>query len=179
MDFQLPELGEGIYEAELVRWLIKPGDVIRRGQGLMEVMTDKATMEVPSPFAGAIDSLAVEEGRQLKVGEVILTYKAADQKSEGGKGREGDGVKKKDVEMYQPGDGAKPGINRNRLAGDGEKKTEGMRGRVGDGACFAGLAGAIELADEDVVVAFFVAIPGDGDFAAAACCGDGGGPAAT
>ena len=47
MDFRLPELGEGIYEAELIRWLVKPGDGIRRGQGLMEVMTDKATMEVP------------------------------------------------------------------------------------------------------------------------------------
>ena len=85
MDFQLPELGEGIYEAELVHWLIKPGDRVRRGQTLMEVMTDKATMEVPSPFAGVIESLAAQEGRQLKVGEVILTYKAADQKSEGEK----------------------------------------------------------------------------------------------
>jgi pyruvate dehydrogenase E2 component (dihydrolipoamide acetyltransferase)/2-oxoisovalerate dehydrogenase E2 component (dihydrolipoyl transacylase) len=87
MDFQLPELGEGIYEAELIRWLVKPGDVVRRGQGLMEVMTDKATMEVPSPFAGAIESLGAEEGRQLKVGEVILNYKPADQKNAVKEGR--------------------------------------------------------------------------------------------
>src|SRR5436309_935411 len=52
MDFQLPELGEGVYEAELTSWLVKPGDAVKRGQNLMEVMTDKATMEVPAPFAG-------------------------------------------------------------------------------------------------------------------------------
>ena len=57
MDFKLPELGEGVYEAELVAWLVKPGDPVKRGQNLMEVLTDKATMEVPSPFAGTIDEL--------------------------------------------------------------------------------------------------------------------------
>ena len=50
MDFALPELGEGIYEAEMLRWLISPGVFVKRGQALLEVMTDKATMEVPSPF---------------------------------------------------------------------------------------------------------------------------------
>ena len=44
MDFRLPELGEGVYEAELVAWLVKPGDVVKRGQNLVEVLTDKATM---------------------------------------------------------------------------------------------------------------------------------------
>ena len=57
MDFQLPELGEGVYEAELVRWLVTAGDAVKRGQNLMEVMTDKATMEVPSPFAGTVTAL--------------------------------------------------------------------------------------------------------------------------
>ncbi len=74
MDFSLPQLGEGIYEAELVRWLIKPGDVVKRGQALVEVMTDKATMEVPAPFAGAIVSTNGQPGERIKVGDVILTY---------------------------------------------------------------------------------------------------------
>ena len=56
MDFNVPELGEGVYEAEFVAWLVKPGDTVKRGQSLMEVMTDKATMEVPSPFAGTISA---------------------------------------------------------------------------------------------------------------------------
>jgi pyruvate dehydrogenase E2 component (dihydrolipoamide acetyltransferase)/2-oxoisovalerate dehydrogenase E2 component (dihydrolipoyl transacylase) len=104
MDFRLPELGEGIYEAELIRWLVKPGQSVRGGQGLMEVMTDKATMEVPSPFSGSIESLNAEEGRQLKVGEIVLTYSKADQKAEGAKGRGGDRAKEPEQEARR-GDG--------------------------------------------------------------------------
>jgi pyruvate dehydrogenase E2 component (dihydrolipoamide acetyltransferase)/2-oxoisovalerate dehydrogenase E2 component (dihydrolipoyl transacylase) len=77
MDFRVPELGEGVYEAEFVAWQVKPGDTVKRGQVLMEVMTDKATMEVPSPFAGTIAALNVEPGRLIKVGDVVLTYTPA------------------------------------------------------------------------------------------------------
>jgi pyruvate dehydrogenase E2 component (dihydrolipoamide acetyltransferase)/2-oxoisovalerate dehydrogenase E2 component (dihydrolipoyl transacylase) len=77
MDFKLPELGEGIYEAELVSWRVKPGEVVQRGQPLLEAMTDKATMEVPSPFAGAIAELRAEPGEQIKIGQVVLTYQPA------------------------------------------------------------------------------------------------------
>jgi 2-oxoisovalerate dehydrogenase E2 component (dihydrolipoyl transacylase) len=77
MDFVLPELGEGVYEAELVRWLVKPGDKVKRGQSLMEVMTDKATMEVPSPFSGTVSALQAESGDQLKIGDIVLTYSGA------------------------------------------------------------------------------------------------------
>jgi pyruvate dehydrogenase E2 component (dihydrolipoamide acetyltransferase)/2-oxoisovalerate dehydrogenase E2 component (dihydrolipoyl transacylase) len=77
MDFQVPELGEGIYEAELVRWLVKPGDQVKRSQPLVEVMTDKATMEVPSPFAGTIRQVHGEPGQVIKVGSVLLSYDPA------------------------------------------------------------------------------------------------------
>src|SRR6516162_1795703 len=79
MDFELPEIGEGVYEAELVAWLVKPGDPVKRGQGLLEVMTDKATMEVPSPFAGTVTALNAEPGQQIKVGDVVLSYDGAGQ----------------------------------------------------------------------------------------------------
>lgn len=82
MDFRLPELGEGVYEAELVSWLVKPGDPVKRGQGLMEVMTDKATMEVPAPFAGQITNLRAELGQQVKVGDVVLAYTPAGEREE-------------------------------------------------------------------------------------------------
>ena len=78
MDFALPELGEGVYEAELVRWLVKRGDTVRRGQPLLEALTDKATMEVPSPFAGTITELRGEPGAQVKVGDLVLTYEGGD-----------------------------------------------------------------------------------------------------
>ncbi|MBM4072154.1 MAG: 2-oxo acid dehydrogenase subunit E2 [Planctomycetes bacterium] len=74
MDFKLPELGEGVYEAELVAWKVKPGDAVKPGQTLAEVLTDKATMEVPAPFAGTIDQLNAEPGEQLKVGDTVLSY---------------------------------------------------------------------------------------------------------
>src|SRR5438045_2744307 len=74
MDFNVPELGEGVYEAEFVAWHVKPGDKVKRGQVLMEVMTDKATMEVQSPFAGTVSALKAEPGAVIKVGRPILTY---------------------------------------------------------------------------------------------------------
>src|SRR5436190_1431256 len=80
MDFRLPELGEGVYEAELVAWLVKPGESVKRGQSLMEVLTDKASMEVPSPFAGTVTSLQAELGQAVKVGDVMLAYAPAGQR---------------------------------------------------------------------------------------------------
>jgi pyruvate dehydrogenase E2 component (dihydrolipoamide acetyltransferase)/2-oxoisovalerate dehydrogenase E2 component (dihydrolipoyl transacylase) len=77
MDFLLPELGEGVYEAEMSRWLVGPGEAVRPGQGLLEVLTDKATMEVPAPFTGTVGKLLVEPGQTLKIGQPVLTYEAA------------------------------------------------------------------------------------------------------
>jgi pyruvate dehydrogenase E2 component (dihydrolipoamide acetyltransferase)/2-oxoisovalerate dehydrogenase E2 component (dihydrolipoyl transacylase) len=78
MDFALPEIGEGVYEAELVRWLVRPGESVKRGQGLLEVLTDKATMEVPSPFVGTVTELKVNEGQRIKVGDMVLAYRPAE-----------------------------------------------------------------------------------------------------
>ena len=77
MEFRLPEIGEGVYEAEFLNWLVKPGDTVKSGQNLMEVMTDKATMEVPAPFAGTITELRASPGQKIKVGDVLLTYTPA------------------------------------------------------------------------------------------------------
>ncbi len=82
MDFALPELGEGVYEAEFLEWKVAIGDTVKRGQTLMEVMTDKATMEVPSPFAGKITALKLEEGQAVKVGDIVLSYEPIGQASE-------------------------------------------------------------------------------------------------
>src|SRR5262249_14524174 len=100
MEFKLPELGEGVYEAELVSWLVKPGEAVKRGQNLMEVLTDKATMEVPSPFAGTISELRAEPGRQIKVGDVVLTYSGG-----GGAKNEAETPERRDAEVE--GDGKK------------------------------------------------------------------------
>ncbi len=81
MQFKLPELGEGVYEGEAVRWLVQPGDAVKPGQTLLEVLTDKATMEVPAPFAGVVDKLLVNPGDKIEIGQPILEY----QEKAGGK----------------------------------------------------------------------------------------------
>jgi 2-oxoisovalerate dehydrogenase E2 component (dihydrolipoyl transacylase) len=79
MDFRLPELGEGVYEAEVVSWLVSSGESVKRGQPLMEVLTDKATMEVPAPFSGVVTRLDAQPGQTIKVGQTILGYQTADE----------------------------------------------------------------------------------------------------
>lgn len=76
MDFPLPPVGEGLYEVELIRWLITPGTAVGRGTPLMEVMSDKATMEVPAPFAGTVTDLLAEPGVKIQVGQPILRYES-------------------------------------------------------------------------------------------------------
>ncbi|MBY0384110.1 2-oxo acid dehydrogenase subunit E2, partial [bacterium] len=71
-DIQLPEIGEGVTEGELVRWLVKVGDSIKVDQSLVELMTDKATVEVPSPAAGVVKELKFKEGDVIKVGAAFV-----------------------------------------------------------------------------------------------------------
>ncbi len=75
MEFKLPEIGEGVYEAELVEWLVAPGDQVTQGQSLVEVMTDKATMPLASPFTGQITELRANDGDDIKVGDTLLIYR--------------------------------------------------------------------------------------------------------
>ncbi len=77
-EFILPDLGEGISEAQIVRVLIKPGDRIALDQGLMEVETDKAAVEIPSPYAGVAKQVHVKEGQTVNVGSVIVTFDDGD-----------------------------------------------------------------------------------------------------
>lgn len=69
---QLPELGEGVTEGELVKWLVKPGDKITADQAVAEMMTDKATVEVPSPISGTVKEVKGKEGDVIEVGQVML-----------------------------------------------------------------------------------------------------------
>jgi len=76
--FILPDLGEGISEAQIIRVLIKPGDRVALDQYLMEVETDKAAVEIPSPYAGIAKEVHVKEGDTVNVGTVIVTFDDAD-----------------------------------------------------------------------------------------------------
>jgi pyruvate dehydrogenase E2 component (dihydrolipoamide acetyltransferase) len=72
-DFKLPDLGEGIHEAQIIKVLVKEGDSVTADQAIMEVETDKAAVELPVPFAGLISKLNVKTGDTVKVGSVLLT----------------------------------------------------------------------------------------------------------
>jgi pyruvate dehydrogenase E2 component (dihydrolipoamide acetyltransferase) len=72
-EFRLPDLGEGIAEGEVRRWLVHEGDVVAEHQAVVEIETDKALVEVPAPRAGRVTRLAQEEGAIVKVGELLLT----------------------------------------------------------------------------------------------------------
>ena len=71
-DVKLPELGEGVTEGELVKWLVKPGDIVKADQTVAEIMTDKATVEVPTPTAGTVKELLFKPGQIIKVESIIL-----------------------------------------------------------------------------------------------------------
>lgn len=74
MDFRVPALGEGIYEAELVEWRVQAGDRVTPGQPLAEIMTDKAVLELSASFAGTIERLSVAPGGIVTVGQLLLAY---------------------------------------------------------------------------------------------------------
>src|SRR5499433_2971079 len=71
-EFRLPDIGEGVVEGEVVKWLVKEGEHIREDQPMVEVMTDKATVEIPSPRAGVVARILVGEGNVCKVGQVMV-----------------------------------------------------------------------------------------------------------
>ncbi len=71
-EFKLPDLGEGISEGEIRRWLVHEGDLVTEHQPVAEIETDKAVVELPAPRAGRVARIAVEEGTMAKVGEVLM-----------------------------------------------------------------------------------------------------------
>ena len=72
--FILPDLGEGLEEAELIKWVVSERDIVEEHQILAEMETDKALVEVPSPRAGTIKTLHGNDGDVIKVGAVFVTY---------------------------------------------------------------------------------------------------------
>jgi 2-oxoisovalerate dehydrogenase E2 component (dihydrolipoyl transacylase) len=80
-EFKLPDIGEGIAEAEIVQWHVKVGDEVKEDQQLADMMTDKATVEMESPVAGKVMELAGEVGDQIPIGSVLVVIE-----TEGGAG---------------------------------------------------------------------------------------------
>ncbi|MCC8454497.1 dihydrolipoamide acetyltransferase family protein [Streptomyces rochei] len=154
LEFKLPDLGEGLTEAEIVRWLVQVGDVVAVDQPVVEVETAKAMVEVPCPYGGVVTARFGEEGAELPVGAPLLTVAvgegaeghrpAADPGTDGGAARAGE----------QPGAGERRSEGSgNVLVGYGTSEAPARRRRVrpqgrasgataGSGTAGAGPSGA-------------------------------------
>ena len=82
IEVKLPSLGENIDSGDVLSVLVSEGDEISEDQGILEVETDKATVEVPAPQGGRVTKIHVSEGDTLNIGALILELEAADAKSE-------------------------------------------------------------------------------------------------
>ncbi|OFZ18711.1 MAG: hypothetical protein A2Z20_04985 [Bdellovibrionales bacterium RBG_16_40_8] len=76
-EVKLPDIGEGVTEGEMVRWLVKVGDLVKADQTVAEVMTDKATVEVPTPVAGTVKELKVKEGDIIPIESTMLVLEVS------------------------------------------------------------------------------------------------------
>src|SRR5882762_5200960 len=98
--FVLPDLGEGLTEAEIRQVHVREGDVVAEDAPLLEVETDKATVEIPSPFGGRVARVHVQPGQTVKVGEVLVTFD--DSSVAAGVGRGGGGRGRGASEPHSP-----------------------------------------------------------------------------
>jgi pyruvate dehydrogenase E2 component (dihydrolipoamide acetyltransferase) len=122
--FRLPDVGEGLVEAEIVSWKVKAGDTVKLNDTVVEIETAKSLVELPVPFAGVVTELLVAEGETVDVGTPIISVQTADE-----------GTAKEDLvpsipdEEIEPGKigGAAPGGRTAVLVGYGPKTTEAKR----------------------------------------------------
>jgi 2-oxoisovalerate dehydrogenase E2 component (dihydrolipoyl transacylase) len=98
-EFKLPDIGEGIAEAEIVQWHVKIGDEVKEDQQLADMMTDKATVEMESPVAGKVLELAGEVGDQIPIGSVLVVIETEGEASAGADEAAADGERHDQVAL--------------------------------------------------------------------------------
>ena len=81
--FRLPDLGEGIHEGEILAVLVAIGDEVKEGDPILEVETDKASVEIPSPYDGKVIEILVEAGATVKVGDVMMSFSGGEEEKKG------------------------------------------------------------------------------------------------
>ncbi len=77
LEFRLPDIGEGVAEGEIVKWLVAEGEAVREDQPMVEVMTDKATVEIPAPASGKVKKIHAAAGQVVPVGAVLVELELA------------------------------------------------------------------------------------------------------
>ncbi|MHB1867819.1 MAG: biotin/lipoyl-containing protein, partial [Nitrososphaerales archaeon] len=80
-EFKLPDIGEGVAEGEVLKWLVSEGDIVKEDQPLVEVMTDKVNVEIPSPKSGRIAKIVAKVGDVVGVGQSLVVFEVEDAES--------------------------------------------------------------------------------------------------
>ena len=107
-EFKLPDLGEGLTEGEVARWLVSVGDEVAEDQPLVEIQTDKTTVEIPSPAAGKVAQILVDEGKVVPVGTILVVI-----------GEDGAAPAEEEQPRAEPAPSAKAETETPRRASDG------------------------------------------------------------
>ncbi|MFE9822681.1 dihydrolipoamide acetyltransferase family protein [Streptomyces sp. NPDC005791] len=147
LEFKLPDLGEGLTEAEIVRWLVEVGDVVAIDQPVVEVETAKAMVEVPCPYKGVVTARFGEEGAELPVGAPLLTVAVGSMEPVAGDEPPG---------ASSSGSGAGSGASGNVLVGYGTGAPAARRRRIRPASFAAGgapTAAAVEVKEPQGPVA--------------------------
>ena len=103
VEFTLPELGENVEKGDVIRVLVKPGDVVKADQAVLELETDKATIEVPTSVAGTVSEVKVKPGEKISVGQVVLVIDGAKGAAQSGNGTKAQGAESTEVSQAQEG----------------------------------------------------------------------------
>jgi len=111
-EFKLPDVGEGIHEAEILAWLVKAGDVVKQDQPILEVQTDKAVVEIPAPVAGTVAEIRAPAGSLAQVGDVLVVIAPAGQKA-----APDAGASNAKAQPPRPQQGPAPGMNSQQPGG--------------------------------------------------------------
>ncbi|HEX2912907.1 MAG TPA: dihydrolipoamide acetyltransferase family protein [Chloroflexia bacterium] len=77
-EFKLPDVGEGMHEAEILRWLVTPGESVKLDQPMLEIQTDKAVVQIPAPVAGKVQNIYAPVGKIAHVGDLLVSFETAD-----------------------------------------------------------------------------------------------------
>jgi pyruvate dehydrogenase E2 component (dihydrolipoamide acetyltransferase) len=120
-EFKLPDIGEGVVEGEVVRWLVKEGDPLREDQPMVEIMTDKATVEIPAPRAGRVGKRMYAEGQLCPVGKVLITIETEGAATATGAAV---GAKPAAAETHAPSASPSPSPSASARATNGSVKTQ-------------------------------------------------------
>lgn len=111
--FKLPDLGEGIHEGEVIAVLVSVGDIVDEGDPILEVETDKASVEIPSPYSGKVNEILVKAGDVVKVGDVLMTF------GDGEDQEKGAGIRSQPAEK-SPESAVKPGLDKDERVAETE-----------------------------------------------------------